>query len=68
MLDYVRLSFRDGALLRDERRVKQEIARTIEELDTMNYYHSIYEAKKESAKKEVIRRWMCIEGGGGLMR
>ena len=47
---YVRMKFRDDITTKDPDRVNALLADGREELERMNYYHSIYEAKQRIAK------------------
>ncbi|DBA02062.1 TPA: hypothetical protein N0F65_000309 [Lagenidium giganteum] len=45
MKKYTQLKFRDAVNVQDPQRIRSLIAECQEELDRMDYYHSIYQAK-----------------------
>ncbi|KAK1943538.1 Succinate dehydrogenase assembly factor 1B [Phytophthora citrophthora] len=51
MKTYVQMKFRDEKKTQDSDRVRALLADGREELERMNYYHSIYEAKQKAAKE-----------------
>eukprot|EP00644_Phytophthora_capsici_P017797 jgi/Phyca11/130952/e_gw1.100.122.1 len=48
---YVQMKFRDEARTQDPDRVRALLADGREELERMNYFHSIYEAKQQANKQ-----------------
>ncbi|KAL3663146.1 hypothetical protein V7S43_011557 [Phytophthora oleae] len=51
MKTYVQMKFHDEANTKDPDRVRALLANGREELERMNYYHSIYEAKQKATKE-----------------
>ncbi|KAE9044164.1 hypothetical protein PR003_g2702 [Phytophthora rubi] len=58
MTAYVQMKFRDEMNTQDPDRVRALLADGREELERMNYYHSVYEAKKRAQQA-------AANGGGG---
>ncbi|OWZ23244.1 putative mitochondrial protein [Phytophthora megakarya] len=56
MKTYVKMKFRDEKHTQDPDRVRMLLADGREELDRMNYYHSIYEAKQRAKTAETAEK------------
>ncbi|TMW69394.1 hypothetical protein Poli38472_001550 [Pythium oligandrum] len=59
MKTYVRLKFRDQVQLKDETQIRRLLADAKEELEQMEYYHSVYAAKQRE-KEERDRQMASV--------
>ncbi|KAG7394478.1 hypothetical protein PHYBOEH_005139 [Phytophthora boehmeriae] len=66
MKTYVRMKFRGEMATQDPDRVRSLLADAREELERMEYYHSIYEARKSAEAAANGSNTGDATGGGGL--